>query len=131
MNQASARDVAIRRDFPYFFYSMTTQQHPDIRRKNFLLRMEQFIRKHGLLSPGSHLVLGISGGLDSMAMLDALCLLRTQWRLRLSVAHVNFRLRGKASDADERFVIRAAEKYDLPVYVRRADTTAKIGRAHV
>ncbi len=84
--------------------------------------MEQFIRLHGLLSPGSHLVLGISGGLDSMAMLDAFCLLREQWQLRLSVAHVNFRLRGKASDADERFVIRAAEKHDLPVYVRRADT---------
>jgi tRNA(Ile)-lysidine synthase len=101
---------------------MTTLRKPDLIRRTFLLHLEQFIRRHHLLHEGSHIVLGVSGGLDSMAMLDALCALRTEWRLHVSIAHVNFKLRGKASDDDERFVIRAAKKYELPVYVRRADT---------
>jgi tRNA(Ile)-lysidine synthase len=90
--------------------------------KKFLLRMEQFIRRHDLFHPGNHLILGVSGGLDSMVMLDAFCELRERWCLSLSIAHVNFHLRGKESDADERFVLRVAKKYGLPVHVRRADT---------
>jgi len=101
---------------------MKTRQQPDLIKKHFLLHLEQFIHRHDLFRAGSHLVLGVSGGIDSMTMLDALCELREPWRLSLSIAHVNYRLRGKASDADERCVLRAAKKYGVPVYVRRADT---------
>ncbi|HLP18549.1 MAG TPA: tRNA lysidine(34) synthetase TilS, partial [Bacteroidota bacterium] len=101
---------------------MHTQERPQAIIRNFLLRMERFIRTRELIRPGASLVLGVSGGTDSTAMLDAFAMLQVKWKLRLTVAHVNFGLRGDASDGDERFVRRTAKKYGIPVYVKRAET---------
>jgi tRNA(Ile)-lysidine synthase len=101
---------------------MQTREQPQAVIRNFLLRMEQHLRRHGLIRPGVHIVLGVSGGTDSMAMLDAFSRLQKKWKLRLSIAHVNYGLRGAASDGDERFVRRAAKKYGAAVCVKRAET---------
>jgi tRNA(Ile)-lysidine synthase len=69
-------------------------------------------------------LVGVSGGPDSVALLDALAALAPEFGWRLRVAHYNHRLRGRASDADERFVRGLAEHYGLPASVGSGDVRA-------
>ncbi len=80
-----------------------------------------------MIAEGSGLVVAVSGGVDSVVLLDLLAEERRAQRLRLVVAHFNHRLRGNESDDDERFVVELAGRYGCEVYVERADTGA---RAH-
>jgi tRNA(Ile)-lysidine synthase len=73
------------------------------------------------LRPGSTLVVGVSGGLDSMALLE---LLRSGER-KVIVAHFNHQLRGAESDGDEAFVRKAAAKRRLQFRVGRGDVRAE------
>lgn len=66
-----------------------------------------------MLEPGQPLLVGVSGGPDSVALLDAL----VQLGYRPHVAHLNHQLRGAESDADAEFVRQLANKYGLPVTV--------------
>lgn len=59
------------------------------------------------------LLAGVSGGADSVALLDAL----VQLGYRPRVCHLNHKLRGAASDADARFVRKLAGRYGLPVTI--------------
>ena len=61
--------------------------------------------------------MGISGGPDSVCMLDVLAKIKPKYDLKLIVAHVNYGLRGKDSDKDEEFVRRLAEQYGLRIEV--------------
>jgi tRNA(Ile)-lysidine synthase len=70
----------------------------------------------------------VSGGADSVALLRLLVELRAKLGIVLSVAHFNHQLRGRASDADEKFVERLASKFALPFHVARADIAAKAKR---
>ena len=63
----------------------------------------------------------VSGGADSRCLLDLLVTLRSAWNLQLTVLHLNHRLRGAESDADERFVRDVASGYGLPFEVGRID----------
>ena len=62
----------------------------------------------------ARLLLGVSGGPDSVALLDAL----VQLGYRPHVCHLNHKLRGAASEADARFVRQLAVQYGLPVTIR-------------
>ena len=68
--------------------------------------------------PAAPLLVGISGGRDSMCL--GTLLLRSG--IRLGVAHCHFALRGAESDADEALVRRWAEEHALPLHVRRFET---------
>ena len=71
------------------------------------------IRKHGLLERGQHLLVAVSGGADSMALLAVLHDLAPGLGIRLTAAHFNHRIRGTAADKDERFVERAARQLGI------------------
>lgn len=79
-----------------------------------------FVQKHGLFSPGDRVVVAVSGGADSMALLDILANL-PGFGLRLVVAHLNHLLRGEESDADEVFVRNVSVHYGFPCEVARVD----------
>ena len=68
----------------------------------------------GLLAPGMRVVVGVSGGSDSVALLHLLCALREQYNLQVSAAHFNHRLRGADSDADQAFVENLAASLGIP-----------------
>lgn len=69
-----------------------------------LNKLEQFIRRYRLISPGDRIICAISGGADSMALLMGLYLLREKLDITLEAAHFNHGLRGAESDEDEAFV---------------------------
>jgi tRNA(Ile)-lysidine synthase len=67
----------------------------------------------GLLAPGEPLLVGVSGGPDSVALLDVL----VKSGCRPHVCHLNHQLRGAESDADAEFVRALAGRYDLPATI--------------
>ncbi len=68
-------------------------------------------------------VLAVSGGADSVALLRAMHALKTSGPGRLTVAHFNHRLRGDESEADERFVTRLCQRIGLECVVGYAGAT--------
>jgi tRNA(Ile)-lysidine synthase len=66
-----------------------------------------------MMRPGDRVGVAVSGGADSVALLLLLLELREKLGAVLSVVHFNHKLRGKASDADEKFVAQLAAKHGL------------------
>lgn len=83
-------------------------------------RLERTIRQQRLFRPGDTLVVALSGGADSTALLDLLTRL-PGYNLHLIVAHLNHSLRGAESDADQEFCRMTASRYNVPFEVRRID----------
>ena len=79
------------------------------------------IERHKLLAPGQKVVVAVSGGCDSMVLLDLLHRLAPTRGWQLAVAHFNHQLRGADSEADEAFVRQQADLRKLPVFVDRGD----------
>jgi tRNA(Ile)-lysidine synthase len=86
------------------------------------------IEKQGLLRAGERVGVAVSGGADSVALLLLLLELRKRLGIVLSVAHFNHKLRGKDSEADEKFAARLAVKYGLVFHAGHADVAAKAKR---
>ncbi|HYQ86503.1 MAG TPA: tRNA lysidine(34) synthetase TilS [Bacteroidota bacterium] len=90
----------------------------------FLGKMRRFIRDFRLIDRGEKIILAVSGGLDSMVMLDALDNIKRESQLTLSVAHFNHQLRGIEADRDEALLRSVALARGLECYVERANTRA-------
>jgi len=84
-----------------------------------LKKVESYILKHKLLTAGAKVIVGTSGGADSVALLHIL----KQLGFQCIVAHCNFHLRGEESYRDERFVQELASKLDLDFRKIDFDTT--------
>ncbi|MEZ4353779.1 MAG: tRNA lysidine(34) synthetase TilS [Myxococcota bacterium] len=69
-------------------------------------------------------LLAVSGGRDSMVLLDLMTRVAPERALALGLAHVHHGLRGADADADEAFVAQAAERAGLPLVVRRVEPEA-------
>ncbi len=74
-----------------------------------------------MIPDGASSLVAVSGGVDSMVLLHALAELAPTHRWPLTVAHFNHQLRGRDSDADERFVGRASKKLGLKCECERCD----------
>jgi tRNA(Ile)-lysidine synthase len=88
-----------------------------------LHNVRKTIDEYALFTPGATIVVAVSGGADSVALLDMLASFR-DLQLRLVVAHLNHCLRGEESDGDEAFVGELAERYHLRRMIRRVDVAA-------
>jgi len=88
---------------------------------DLLQRVEKSIQNRRLLKSGEKILFAVSGGVDSMVLLHALEKLSARHNWKIVVSHFNHRLRGRASDADEKLARRTAAKLKLPVVVESAD----------
>lgn len=86
-----------------------------------LSEVQACIDAYTMLPLGSRVIVAVSGGPDSMALLAILNRLRRQHALTLMVAHVNHQLRRQEAERDEAFVERQAGLLGLPFYRSRVD----------
>lgn len=88
--------------------------------------LAQELLAEGLFKQDDAVVMGVSGGPDSMALLHLLLDLnrKMEWKLRLQVAHLNHRLRGTEAEKDAAFVRAAADSLGLPCTIDTRDITA-------
>ena len=86
-----------------------------------LEKVKNTIARYGMLSRGDTILVAVSGGVDSVVLLDLLCRLVGALGLRHVVAHLDHGLRGGDSRQDARFVVSLAEKRKLPVILERID----------
>jgi tRNA(Ile)-lysidine synthase len=77
-----------------------------------------------LISRGSRVVVGVSGGPDSMTLAHVLLRLRDELGFSLHVVHVDHELRGEESDGDRRFVEEWCYEKGIPLTVKRVDVEA-------
>jgi tRNA(Ile)-lysidine synthase len=87
---------------------------------SFQHKIAKFIKFNRLINEGDTVIVGVSGGADSIALLDVLHSLK-ELRLRLVIAHLDHMLRGSDSNADAVFVRQIAEKCGLPFEMRSVD----------
>jgi tRNA(Ile)-lysidine synthase len=87
-------------------------------------RVLDFIQKERLVVPGGKLVVAVSGGADSVCLLYLLAGLQEQLDVRLHVAHLDHRLRGRQSRADARYVAGLARRLGLPATIASRDVQA-------
>lgn len=84
-------------------------------------KIRKFIQKEDLLMPDDQILLAVSGGMDSMCLLDIF----RQLPYSYGVAHVNHQLRGAEADADQQSVERVCQTLDIPFYSISIDVKAK------
>ena len=89
---------------------------------DFLVRFEESVISKRLVKPGSHLLLAVSGGIDSTTMAHVFHQLRQRLQLTLGIVHVNHMLRGEEANADEEFVRSLAGSLGMPFFSSRVDT---------
>ena len=95
-------------------------------------KVKEIIKKYNLINSGDKIVLGVSGGPDSIAMLDILNQLKDEMNFEIYVVHVNHNIRGKDADEDEEYVKKYCEKYNIKCFSKKIDVptiakTKKIG----
>lgn len=83
-----------------------------------IAKVKEYIKTNRLLQPRERVIIGVSGGADSVALLDILLRLKYD----CIVAHCNFHLRGEESNRDEEFVRDLCWNYDVTLAVIDFDT---------
>lgn len=78
------------------------------------------IKKYGLIQPKDKIVLGVSGGPDSITMLDILRQIQEEFDFEIVVAHINHMIRKEAIQ-DEEYVKKYCEKNSIEFFVKRID----------
>lgn len=83
------------------------------------------VRRYNMIPVNSKVIVALSGGSDSMALLSALISAKNELGIKsLCAAHVNHCLRGKEADDDEAFVVDFCNKNDVEVHTLKADVAA-------
>ncbi len=95
----------------------------------WLLQVYETIQHHQLLDEGDTVLVALSGGADSMALLAAMCALKEPLGLQsVCAAHLHHGLRGATADRDEAFVHSVCQTLGIPIYVSHVDTVSEAQR---
>jgi tRNA(Ile)-lysidine synthase len=85
---------------------------------NLEAKISDFIQNRNLFLPADKILLGISGGSDSVALFYFL----KRNNYNFAIAHCNFQLRGNNSEKDEEFVSELAQKNNVPFHIKKIET---------
>ncbi|HOP80219.1 MAG TPA: ATP-binding protein, partial [Armatimonadota bacterium] len=95
--------------------------HGSIGSSELVDKVRQTIQESQMLPIPAKVVVAVSGGADSVALLHALWVLRNELYLSLIVAHLNHGLRGEEADKDAVFVEDLAARLNLPAVVEKVN----------
>ncbi|MGD8993433.1 MAG: tRNA lysidine(34) synthetase TilS [Desulfobacterales bacterium] len=87
--------------------------------KRILQVVDHTLRTHSMIQAGDAVLMGVSGGPDSVALAHILRALAPNYGLKLAIAHLNHGFRGNASHRDQAFVTALAKKFRMPFYVEK------------
>ena len=105
---------------------MAPSVHTTSRHVRFVRRVAEAATRQRLIERGDRIVVAVSGGPDSVALLSVLNALAPSWKLSLWVAHFNYGLRGGESDDDAAFVKRLCERHNIPHMCERLALTEEV-----
>ncbi len=88
------------------------------KRLSFELKVKTFIEKEQLLQQDDHLLIAVSGGVDSMALLHYFVETQKHWNIRVEAVHVDHMLRGEASAEDRAFVEKYCDENDVYLHAK-------------
>jgi len=91
---------------------------------NLIKNIQNTIRRYSMIAQGDVIIVAVSGGADSVALLHALWTMKSELGIELIVAHINHRIRGEDADQDALFVQRLAERLGLASVVKKVDVPA-------
>lgn len=91
----------------------------------FISGVRSTIEHHRMFSPGDHVVVGVSGGADSVALLLSLHELQQDLKIKITVAHLNHGLRPEAARREADFVAELARRCGLPCICETRDVRAE------
>jgi tRNA(Ile)-lysidine synthase len=89
--------------------------------KDFFNAVEATINKFNMLAQTDSILIAVSGGPDSVALVLTLLEFKEKYDLTIAIAHVNHMLRGEESLRDEAFVKQLADKFSLPFHLEQVD----------
>ncbi len=84
-------------------------------------KVEKTIEKHQMIQRGDRIVVGVSGGADSICLLDILYRLKPVYDIVLTVVHVNHGLRGIEAKKDAAYVHQFCQIRQIPIYLKSVD----------
>ncbi|MDO5397774.1 MAG: tRNA lysidine(34) synthetase TilS [bacterium] len=79
------------------------------------------ILQNSLISPGDKVIIGLSGGADSMCLAHVLCSLSERLMFEVAAAHMNHNIRGESAESDAEAAKRFSERLGIKFYYRSAD----------
>ncbi|WHE07465.1 tRNA lysidine(34) synthetase TilS [Thermoanaerobacterium thermosaccharolyticum] len=82
---------------------------------------EKTIREYKMIEKGDKIVIGVSGGPDSICLLNLLLEMKEKYELKLYAVHVNHMLRGADADSDALFVENVCKGTDIPFFLFKED----------
>ncbi len=94
-------------------------------------KVHEFITEYGMLMRGDRVIVGVSGGADSVCLLRILCELRETFALELFAVHVNHGLRGNEAERDEQFTVNLCGQMGVPCRVVRLDIRKEAAVLHL
>lgn len=85
------------------------------------------IKKYNMLSFGDSIVIGVSGGADSVCLTDILNSIKDQYNLNITLVHINHNIRGEEAKRDENYVINLAKHYgnNIKIFSYEVEKLAK------
>jgi tRNA(Ile)-lysidine synthase len=90
----------------------------------FLDKVKSTIKKHNMLEKNDSVLVGLSGGPDSVTLLHVLYSLKKEYSLNILLAHLDHKFRGEESLADRKFCEDLAERYDLEIIWEEIDVAS-------
>ncbi len=84
-------------------------------------RIQKFVEQQRMIEKGDHVIVGVSGGADSVCLLRVLCELRPAYDLKLTVLHVEHGIRGEDSVKDMMFVKRLCASLEIECHCLQYD----------
>lgn len=96
-----------------------------------LNKVEKTIQKFNLIEPHDRVLVAVSGGADSLALLHCLYRLRDKYALTLIVAHLNHSFRGKDADSDAEYVRQLSQKLGLDHVIKKINVPELLAKKSV
>ena len=86
-------------------------------------KVRETLKRYNMIKTGDTLIVGLSGGADSMALLHAMLSLKDELEIKVVACHINHNLRGEESLRDENFVKKYCEENNIVLRVFTLDIT--------